>query len=239
MKPIRIFRHVLCEGPGYLGRFLDRERVPWELVCLDEHLPVPPDLDRVSGLIFMGGDMSVNAPLNWIGDELELVRRAYAAGVPMMGVCFGGQLISKALGGSVDKSPKGREIGWHPLRRVAGAQQSEWLRGLEEPIPTFHWHGETFEPPPGSTLLLENHCFRHQAYVLGDHLAMQFHLEMTEEMVHGWIQAYRKQMEPGAGCIQTIEQITRDLPERIARLHQVADVLYGHWLTRVRRRAAA
>lgn len=212
--------------------------MPWELVCLDEHLPVPEDLDAVSGLVFMGGDMSVNTPLSWIERELALAAKAYDVGIPMMGVCFGGQLISKALGGKVEKSPKGREIGWHPLKRVEEGLGADWLVGLPEIIPTFHWHGETFDPPPGSTLLLENHCFHHQAFALGDHLGMQFHLEMTEEMVHGWIRAYRKQVEPGAGCIQTIAELTRDLPHRIEELHRVADVLYGHWLERVRSRAA-
>ena len=55
MKPIRIFRHVSCEGPGYLGQFLDREGVPWQLVCIDADQPVPQDLGAVSGLVFMGG----------------------------------------------------------------------------------------------------------------------------------------------------------------------------------------
>jgi GMP synthase-like glutamine amidotransferase len=217
-----------------LGEYFDREQVPWELVCLDEHLPVPERLDDVSALVFMGGDMSVNAPLGWIESELELARRANARGVPMMGICFGGQLISKALGGQVGESPKGREIGWHPLQPVAGSEDSPWLAGLPEEILTFHWHGETFEPPPGSTLLLENHCFHHQAYALGDHLGMQFHMEMTAQMVHAWIQAYRKQVDPSAGCIQTVAELTRDLPQRIDRLHAVADALYGNWLARVR-----
>jgi GMP synthase-like glutamine amidotransferase len=238
MLPIRIFRHVVCEGPGYLGEFLEGRGVPWELICLDDGIAVPMDLDRVSGLVFLGGNMSVNDPLHWIGRELALIRSAHAAGVPMMGVCFGGQLISKALGGSVSVSDRGMEIGWHPLRRAPACQGDDWLAGLPEEICTFHWHGETFVPPTGSQPLLANHCFSNQAFAFGDHLAMQFHLEMTEAMVEGWVKAYGQHLKPGADCIQRAEEITRDLPRRIAALHQVADVLYSNWLSRVQRQSS-
>lgn len=147
MKPLRIFRHEVCEGPGYLGHFLDREGVPWRMVCLDTGVEVPMDLDQISGLVFMGGNMSVNDPLAWIAQELELIQLADRRGIPMMGVCFGGQLISKALGGHVKPSSKGMEVGWHPMRRVEGCSEPEWLDGLPEEILTFHWHGETFDPP--------------------------------------------------------------------------------------------
>lgn len=237
--PVRIFRHELCEGPGYLGDFLQRKGVAWELVCLDRGVRVPMDLDAVAGLIFMGGDMSVNSPLDWIEPELALIRKAHSRGLPMMGTCFGGQLISKALGGCVKPSSKGREIGWHPVQRVPNCRCDHWLDGLADRFLGFHWHGETFEPPPGATPILENHCFHHQAFVLGDSLAMQFHLEMTEKMILGWIREYKKQIRPGARCIQGESQITCDLAGKLQQLHHVADVLYGNWLARVERRAAA
>jgi GMP synthase-like glutamine amidotransferase len=154
----------------------------------------------------------------------------------MMGICFGGQLISKALGGEVTRSDIGMEIGWHPLRKVPGEACDQWLAGLPDEIDTFHWHGETFFPPPGSCRLLENRCFRNQAFVLGDHLGMQFHLEMTEEMVLGWLRQYGSKLDTSLRCIQAAEAITDDLPRRIARLHRVADHIYGQWLGRLQRR---
>jgi GMP synthase-like glutamine amidotransferase len=237
LKRIRIFRHVVCEGPGYLGQYLDRHGVAWELLCLDEGSSVPASLDGVSGLVFMGGNMSVNDPLDWITQELALIRRAQAARVPMLGICFGGQLISKALGGSVAPGPQGMEVGWHPLRRVPGSPGNVWLGDLPDPIVTFHWHGETFTPPPGSALLLENHCFRNQAFVLGESLGVQFHPEMTENMVLSWIGTFGDQLRPQSRCTQSVREITADLPFRIRELHRVADTLFGYWLSRVQRRA--
>ena len=241
MKPIRIFRHLVCDGPGYLGEFLDRHRVPWELSCLQQGRSVPNEIGHLSGLVFMGAAVSVNDDLPWLPEELALIRAAYAADIPMMGICFGGQLMSKALGGEVTRG-EGMEIGWHPLTRLNSADHHPdtggWLDGLPVHFDTFHWHADTFSLPPGAEPLLRSRCYRNQAYTLGDHLAMQFHLEMTHEMLEGWIERYGSDLELGSACGQSAEQITAALHERVEALHRVADVIYGNWLARVKARSA-
>jgi GMP synthase-like glutamine amidotransferase len=238
MKPIRIFRHTTCEDPGYLRDFLNRHEVPWELVCVDAQRPIPMQTDDVSGLIFMGAAVSVNDPLPWVEQELSLIRSARDTGVPMMGICFGGQLISKALGGVVTRG-EGMEIGWHPLYRLNVHQHQDWLDDLPVEFETFHWHADTFSLPPGSQPLLMSECYMNQGFVLGDHLGMQFHLEMTEEMVEAWLDRYHSDLELESCCSQSPKEIQRDLPERIERLHGIANVIYGNWLARVRKSAKA
>ncbi|MBF8301517.1 MAG: glutamine amidotransferase class-I, partial [Acidobacteria bacterium] len=76
MKPVAIFRHVPTEGPGYFATYLDRHGVPWEVIRIDEGEPVPADAARFSGLVFMGGPMSVNDDLPWIAPALKLIRAA-------------------------------------------------------------------------------------------------------------------------------------------------------------------
>ena len=230
--PIRIFRHVACEGPGYLGIFLERHGVPWEMVCIDDNRLVPQQVDDVSGLVFMGGAMSVNDPHDWINDELTLIRHAHEAGIPMMGICFGGQLISKAFGGEVVRGPA-MEIGWHPITRCDSCECDSWLDGLPISFPVFHWHAETFSAPPGSKPLLRSECFGNQAFVINKHLSMQFHLEMTEEMVKGWINHYGSDLKRQSQCIQAPDELTRNLGPRLRRLNEVADRVYGRWLERV------
>jgi GMP synthase-like glutamine amidotransferase len=238
MKPVRIVRHVLCTSPGYLAEVLTRHGMEWDLVCLGAGAPVPRGLDGVAGLVLMGGNMSVHDPLAWIAEEMDLVRRAHGAGVPMLGICFGAQILSLALVGTVQANPRGMEVGWHPLTRALRCRCNGWLDGLPERFHGFHWHRESFTAPPGSTLLLEGHCPSTQAFALGDHLGLQFHLEMTEEMVHGWIRDYGRRLEPTARCTQGPEELIRDLPARLGELHRVADALVGAWLSRVRRRTS-
>lgn len=232
MRPIRIFRHLACEGPGYLGSFLDWHRVPWQLVCVDENMPVPASADGASGLIFMGSTVSVNDPLEWISDELRLIERALAQDVPIMGVCFGAQLLSKALGGEVTRGP-GMEIGWHPVYRSDHPDTQRWLDGLPSQFTAFHWHADTFSVPGGASRLLHSGCYGNQAFALGDHLGMQFHLEMTERMVQGWIEHYGSDLERDSHCIQGRDALVADLSDNIRQLNGIADRVYGRWLERV------
>ncbi len=111
MKPVAIFRHIAIEGAGYFASFLNEHAIPWELIRIDEGQTVPRNSQDYSGLVFMGGPMSVNDDLPWIAPSLELIREAFGKDIPLLGHCLGGQLISKALGAIVSKNPV-KEIGW-------------------------------------------------------------------------------------------------------------------------------
>src|SRR3954469_4109491 len=111
MKPVAIFRPSPTEGPGHFATYLDRHNLPWRLIALDAGEPVPTAPNEFSGLVFMGGPMSVNDDLPWIAPVLKLIRESVAADVPVLGHCLGGQLLSKALGGTVSRNPI-KEIGW-------------------------------------------------------------------------------------------------------------------------------
>lgn len=229
MKPVRIFRHVTNEGPGYFATVLERRGIPFQLICVDQGDAIPPEVDDCAGLVFMGGTMSVNDDLPWIAGELALIRRAAQAGVPVLGHCLGGQLISKALGGVV-RANAVKEFGWHAVQRVDSPVARDWLGQLPPQFDVFHWHGETFSLPQDATLLLTgSHC-AHQAFVWRNMLALQCHVEMTPEMVRDWaVHGAHEFVTPGA-TVQNAQQMQQNLPARVAALEHVADVLYARWL---------
>ena len=232
MKPIRIFRHLLCQPPGYLGEYLHARNIPWEMVCVDEDHPIPERTEDVSALVFMGAAVSVNDRLPWVEGELRLIRRALEEEVPVMGVCFGAQLMSKALGGDVTRG-RGMEIGWHPLERT-GMDGPDWFGELPQRFEAFHWHADTFSLPEGASHVLCSDCFSHQGFTLGEHhLGMQFHLEMTKPMVQQWVERYGSDLQLGSKCGQTADAILHDLDARVERLHRISDLVYGEWLSRV------
>ena len=230
MRPLTIFRHIACEGPAYLAEVLERHAVPWRLIKVDEGEAIPESLDDCSGLVFMGGPMSVNDPEPWIEQELALIRRAQAAGMPILGHCLGGQLISKALGGTISANPV-KEIGWHSVRKADTPAATSWLSGLPDETTLFHWHGETFSLPDGAELILENDHCTHQAFALGNTLALKCHVEMLTPMVSEWATLYAHELEDTGSTVQSAEQMTTDLPARIDAAQQFADQLYRRWLT--------
>jgi GMP synthase-like glutamine amidotransferase len=230
MKPVVVVRTARSEGPAYFASYLERRSIAWDLVAIDEGAPVPRDPRLFSGLVFMGGAMSVNDDLPWIGQVLELIRDAVRKDLPVLGHCLGGQLLSKALGGSVRANPY-KEIGWGEVRVCDNGIAREWLGELQV-FDSFQWHGETFSIPPGATRVLENaHC-ANQAFAIGKHFAMQCHVEMTEELIRAWVQGGAVEIKAAAAspAVQKPEEMERDTEARLQRLHEVADRIYDRWI---------
>lgn len=201
----------------------------WELIALDEGAPVPKDPRRFSGVVFMGGPMSVNDPLPWIAPVLELIRDCVRRDVPVLGHCLGGQLLSRSFGGSVGPN-KVKEIGWGEVRVSDNEIARSWLGELPA-FESFHWHGETFTIPPGATRVMENENCPNQGFALGKHFGMQCHVEMTEELVKTWLDTGADEMRESAAspAVQTREEIERDLRERLKALNEVANRIYDRW----------
>lgn len=234
MKPVAIFRHSPGEGPGYFATFLDRHALPWQLLAIDAGEPVPTDPAAFSGLVFMGGPMSVNDPLPWIVQECALIAAAVAQGIPVLGHCLGGQLLAKALGATVGPNPV-KEIGWGTARVTDNAAARSWF-GETEDILCFHWHGETFSLPPGATRILESRHCANQAFALGPHLGMQCHVEMTHEMIENWCAVGAEEIAASPGpSVQQAAAMKADMGPRLKALHAVAGRLYGKWITGLKR----
>ncbi len=233
MKKVLIFRHAPGEGPGYFADFLDRHSIPYNLIRIDQNEPVPDSIADASGLVMMGGPMSVNDPLPWIPRVLDLVRQAMSADLPVLGHCLGGQLLSKALGGTVAPNPV-REIGWLPVQQCQNAATSDWLDGLAPELEVFHWHGETFTIPQGATRILASQACANQGFVMGKAVGLQCHVEMLEKMVKDWARIGKDEIATPSATIQSLEQMTENLEHRIGLLHKIADVLYSRWIQGLR-----
>jgi GMP synthase-like glutamine amidotransferase len=231
MHPVLIFRHSPTEGPGYFAAFLDRHAIPWQMVRIDAGDAIPDNLNGVSGLCLMGGPMSVNDPLPWIPAVLALIREAVDKNVPVIGHCLGGQLMSKALGGSVGANPI-KEIGWGEVRVTDAAAARPWLGEQDDHFLAFHWHGETFTVPPGATRILDSaHC-ANQAYVLNDrHVGMQCHVEMTPELIANWCENGAAEIAASTSpAVQSPAAIQADMDARTGQLHRLADKIYSRWI---------
>jgi GMP synthase-like glutamine amidotransferase len=229
MKPVAIFRHSPTEGPAYFATWLERRALPSRLVALDAGEAVPKDARAFSGLVFMGGPMSVNDPLPWIAPVLELIRDAVRKDVPTLGHCLGGQLMSKAFGGSVGRTPVA-EIGWGEVSMQDNAVARDWF-GEVGAFETFQWHYETFTIPPGATRVASSaHC-PNQGFALGKHLGLQCHVEMTQDLIDTWCRSGADEIREASASagVQQVAEIKRDIDARVENLHKVADRIYDRW----------
>ncbi len=229
MKPVAIFRASPTEGPGYFASYLEKRGIPWQVVKLDAGDSVPRDARKYSGLVFMGGPMSVNDDLPWIAPALELARDGVRKDVPLLGHCLGGQLMSKALGGTVTRNPV-KEIGWGEVRIADNEVAREWVGDVQR-FDSFHWHGETFTIPPGGTRVMENaHC-ANQAFALGKHFGMQCHVEMTRELIESWLAGGAQEIAESRASpgVQDPAEIRRGMEARLAHLNEIANRIYDRW----------
>ena len=231
MKPVAVFRFSDTEGPGHFATFLDASRVPWTLVKLDRGDAVPASSEGFSGLAFMGGPMSANDELPWTQPVMALMRDAVKRGVPVIGHCLGGQVLSRALGGEVSRNPV-KEIGWNPVKVEDSATARDWFGADLGEFTTFQWHGDTFTIPPGGERILTGvHC-PNQAYVVdGRHLGLQCHVEMTPEMIASWLGSGAGELKENltSPAVQPAETIRSEMREKLPALSSTAERLYRRW----------
>jgi GMP synthase-like glutamine amidotransferase len=141
----------------------------------DGRSPSPRDYDLV---VSLGSERSAyDDAVPWVGREQALLRDAVRADTPVLGICFGSQILARALGGRALRAPRS-EIGWLPVRTREPALVAEG--------PWFQWHHDTFTPP-ANALLLADSMAGPQAYSFGRSLGVQFHPEVTNEIVEEWV----------------------------------------------------
>ena len=222
---LHVLQHVPFEGLGHIDSWIRRRGHRLTLSRLYEgaKLPDPEAFDR---LVILGGPMNIHeeAAYPWLVEEKALIRAALAAGKSAVGICLGAQLLADGLGSRVYAGSH-REIGWFPVRLTAAGQRNALTEGLPAVTTVFHWHGDTFDLPPGAVHLFESEACANQAFLLDNRiLGLQFHLESTPETVQQLLTHCRDELIPGP-FIQGVAQIADTVPERFARINNLLETL--------------
>jgi GMP synthase-like glutamine amidotransferase len=204
--PLRalIIQHEEPTPPGFVNEWLDEHGATVETfrIDIDDREIDPSDYDLI---VSLGAECAAfDDSMPFVPREARLMRRAVDADVPVLGLCFGGQMLARVLGGDVFRSDVS-EIGWLPVR----SKEPE----LVPEGPWFQWHFDVFTLPPGATLIAESDLGP-QAFVAGRSLGLQFHPEVTAEIMSDWVRVYRHELDAdGVDPDALLEETKRRAPE--------------------------
>jgi GMP synthase-like glutamine amidotransferase len=206
-------QHMPDEGPGHAADWLSTNGHSLTFTRLFEPEPVFPALSEFDGLLILGGAMGVDdeAAYPWLRAEKNFLREVLRAGKLTLGICLGAQLLAQALGADVKPNPD-PEIGFWTVRFSGKALEHPLLRGWPEKAAVLHWHTDTFSVPPGALRVGMSAGCATQGFVWGDGIiGLQFHPEMTREMVEQLLQAEGHEMAKEQEFVQTADQIREKL----------------------------
>ena len=218
------FQHVAFEGLGSIEPWLRAHGFTVSSTRFFESAELPGP-DAVDFLIVMGGPMSVNdtAELPWLAAEQRFIRDYIDTGKPVLGVCLGAQLIAGSLGADVYPNAV-KEIGWFPVQARATSDSAVFEFPASETV--FHWHGETFDLPPGAIRLAASEACENQAFQIGKRvIGLQFHLETTLHTARELVAHCHHELMPSR-YVQTEEAILAASPARFQTINALMnDVL--------------
>jgi GMP synthase (glutamine-hydrolysing) len=229
---VAILQNNTDDGPAYLSSWLTQRGIAFDVFNFDAGQSAPTSLADYTGLAVLGGPMSVNDDLPSLRHSEALIREARDTDKPVLGHCLGGQLIASALGARVTTASS-PEIGWSKITLSDTAQAREWFgdfAGTERDA--LQWHYDTFAVPQGATLLASNDACAHQAFVVNNVLAMQFHIEIDRNKLASWARNGKSELSAlqNQPYVQQARSMAADIPKRMPASQALADRIYASFI---------
>lgn len=225
MATIIVFQHGDLEGPGRLGATLRDHGFRLDIRRPDRDGPgvIPSDLDNVHGIISLGGSPNVEDQTPWIVREMEFIKAAHEAQLPVIGICLGAQMLAAALGGSVGRMAT-PEWGMTPVSLTVPGQTETLLAGIPWTVHQFQSHAfEVTELPPDATLLASSTACKVQAFRSGlRSFGFQYHFECDQPAIARYVQ---RDSELLATAETSVEAVKRQVEAHYGMYARAADRL--------------
>jgi GMP synthase-like glutamine amidotransferase len=182
-----------------------------------------PEIAHLDWLIIMGAPMNIyeNDKYPWLAREKEFIRQAIACDKIVLGICLGAQLMADVLG-SIVRRNEYREIGWFPVKLTDEGIASPIFAVLPERFVALHWHGDTFEIPPGAVRTAESRACINQAFVQGKAIGLQFHLESSHDSIDHLLQNCADELTEGP-YVQRPEDLSAH-PEQFSQIQGLMEL---------------
>jgi GMP synthase-like glutamine amidotransferase len=230
---ILFIKHIDIEGPGTLADFLEDNKLPYTVTDLSHGDKVPKLEKDFRAVICLGGPMNVyeEEKYRFLKEEDILLKRIADEEVSFLGICLGAQLIAKATGAKVTKNP-GKEIGWYKIVLNENGLRDDLFQDLPEVFKVFQWHGDTFGIPQGGNRLAFAELCQNQALKYGRNIyGVQFHVEVTKDMIARWADAYQGELESLKGIVADKQKMLEDYDKLEKDYMKQAEQFYVNFFT--------
>lgn len=227
---ILFIKHIDIEGPETLKEFFERKGFQTRTVDLAQGDALPDDPGTVEAVISLGGPMNVyeEEAHPFLKDEDAFLKKVVAERIPFIGICLGSQLLAKACGAKVGRSPE-KEIGFVPVRFNENGQKDPLFEGLGKEADVFQWHEDMSEIPSGAELMASSEGCPHQAFKIGPvAYGLQFHVEVTESTIRRWAETYFSRTD--VFRIKQQRMMVEDYRNKKEGFHKMAETLYENFL---------
>ncbi|HEX7258718.1 MAG TPA: type 1 glutamine amidotransferase [Nitrososphaeraceae archaeon] len=222
-KNILVIQNIGCEHLGNLSRLFESDGYNVLLLNSQKDL-IPTDLISYSGIIILGGPVSVYDNYDYLKDQQKLIKKAVDMKIPTLGVCLGSQLIAEAMGGKVYPGNL-KEIGWHDIEITENGSRDIFNGIATFKNKVFQWHGDTFQPPESAIILAKSDTYI-QAFRINTAIGIQFHIEVNESMIEEWIRIYSKEI---MDLKLDEKNIIPQQKEQIINLHILCKLVYNNF----------
>lgn len=226
---ILFIKHIDIEGPETLGTFFEQKGFKIQIVELQKGDSLPREWGELEAVISLGGPMNVyeEEKYPFLKDEDAFIKEIIDRGIPFIGICLGSQLLAKASGAKVCRSPE-KEIGFFSIQINKKGKKDPLFSGLEDKIDVFQWHEDMSEIPPKAELLASSEGCPHQAFKVGPvAYGLQFHIEITGSTIQEWSEAYFDQNDVFRAKQRRL--MLEDYQEKEKAFCQVADKMYNNF----------
>jgi len=229
-----VFQNEKCEHLGVFSKILNENNISYQYIKLYEEEEIP-NLNDYSAIIILGGPMNVYEERKYpfLKKENSSIKEALKINKPMLGICLGAQIIARAAGAKVYPA-KRKEIGWFTIDLTIEGREDNVFKGLERQFNVFQWHGDTFDMPTESKKLATSNLIPNQAFSIGETTyALQFHLEVTKQMISEWVNRYANELASLKEEVDT-DKMMKYSEQYIQPLNKHASLLFSNFLRLLR-----
>lgn len=232
MRKVLVFQHVAHKILGTLNPTLKDYGMRMRYINFERDPHAAPSVERYNGLIILGGHMGVYEADKYhhIKTEIKLVEEALKKEIPILGICFGAQLLAHVLGAPVRKHTE-KEVGWCDVHLTDKGSHDPLLKHFKKTEKIFQLHGDTFDIPLSAIHLAYSSVCPGQAFRYGDKVyGLQFHLEADSPMIHRWMDNPRNQADLFQAVPKSMDEIRQDTEHYIAHAETLAKKTFSEFI---------